>query len=149
MANDKSLLLVLDLRRKEENKSLEIFAQAQQKIAYYKEQIAKIIEYRQSYIDEIEQKAASGFAASDYIAYQAFLEKLDNIIEKQQRDLQLLEQDALMKQRLYFDKQKRRKIIESLLEKHRLERIKQENIREQKLLDEFVVAQVHRKNNAH
>ena len=44
------------------------------------------------------------------------------------------------KRQFYLNRQKDRKIIETLLEKHRIKRQKEELKREQKLLDEYVVS---------
>ena len=49
--NDKALLLVLDLREKQEQHALEIYIQAQNKITAFKQQIAQIEQYKESYIN--------------------------------------------------------------------------------------------------
>lgn len=146
MSQDRALQLVLDLRKKQEQEALEHYSAVMQKVNYFKDQIQKVREFKQNYIDELNNLGQKGFAANVYLSYQNFLDKLDNIIEKQSKELSLLEQQAKAKQLEYFEKQKQRKIIESLLEKHRLNRIALENKREQKLLDEFVTSQFTRRS---
>lgn len=66
-----------------------------------------------------------------YMSYQQFLSKLDKIKFRQEAGLiQLQNQEERAKQN-YLDKQKRRKIIESLLEKHKQERLLKEAKAEQ------------------
>lgn len=148
MANeDKALLLVLDLRKKEEKQALEIFTAAMNKVEDFKRQIAEIKRYKQEYINDMENKGRMGVSTMTLLSYQAFLQKLENIEFRQEQDLYNLELDLERKRKFYLDKQKDRKIIEVLLENHKKERAKKEAMREQKLLDEYVIASTSRKKN--
>lgn len=148
--NDRALLKVLDLRKSEEEQALEIYQNALVAVANHEEGIKKIIEFRENYISDMSQKGAtSNFDALQYAAYQSFIEKLYKIEKKQIQDLEMLKRDAERKRLFYLEKQKRRKIIESLLEKHKQQRIKAELVLEQKLLDEYVVSMTSRRNNSY
>lgn len=145
-ANMKALQLVLDLRKREEETALEIYSIAMQQLAFFRDQIEKLKEYRMEYVHELEERGRKeGFRAGTYISFQGFLKKLDDIIARQIQQMHLLELDVDQKHKIYLMRQKRRKIIEKLIEKYEEQRIKAENKAEQKLLDEFAVAQVHRR----
>ena len=145
--NVKALHLVLDLRKKQENTALEHYIAAKNKVASYKDQIAQIDGYKQSYIDDMQRAGMNGFSAQRLLTFQDFLNKLDAIKARQEYELQLCIADMDKKNKLYLQAQKNRKIIESLLEKHKQQRIKAELIKEQKLLDEFVVAHAARRSS--
>ncbi len=146
--NDRALLKVLDLRKSEEEQALEFYQHALGAVANHEEGIKKIIEFRENYISDMSKKGAtSNFDALQYAAYQSFIEKLYKIEKKQIQELEMLKRDAERKRLFYLEKQKRRKIIESLLEKHKQQRIKAELVAEQKLLDEYVVSMTARRNS--
>ena len=142
--NDKALLLVLDLREKQEQNALEIYIQAQNKITAFKQQIAQIEQYKESYINEMQQRGMTGFSAQILLSYQDFLDKLDDIKKRQEQQLALAIAETERKREAYLQAQKQRKIIDTLLEKHKIQRQKLEAIKEQKLLDDFVVSHASR-----
>ena len=84
-------------------------------------------------------------ATSAMISYQSFIAKLDVVIDRQEEDLERLRANSHRLELIYLDKQKERKIIESLIEKHRLEAQRKELKAEQKLNDEFAMIATHRK----
>ena len=129
MSGDKALLLVLDLRKKEEDSALEMWTDAKNAVINFERKI---------YENEMTVKSKNGMDMNMYMSYQQFLSKLDKIKFRQEAGLiQLQNQEERAKQN-YLDKQKRRKIIESLLEKHKQERLLKEAKAEQKLTDDIV-----------
>lgn len=140
MAVDRALHLVRDKRQSDEEKALEDWVFCRNQVASYEQQIKQVEEFRLSYISEMEQEGRLGLTGTKLLAYQAFIEKLDNIALKQRQELKRLQMLTEQKRQMYLTRQKDRKIIETLLEKHRLKRLKEEQRREQKLLDEYVVS---------
>ena len=106
----------------------------------FEQQIKQVEDFRFNYIGEMENEGRNGLTGNKLLAYQAFIEKLDNIALKQRQELQRLQMLTEQKRQFYLNRQKDRKIIETLLEKHRIKRQKEELKREQKLLDEYVVS---------
>lgn len=141
----KTLHLVLDLRQKEEDTARQIYQDAVRQVTLFREQIKRLQDYRVEYVQELETQGRSGFSAATYISYQGFLKKLDDIILRQLQQLAMLEIDAQYRQRIYLERQKRRKVIEKLIEKQLQERLRAENRAEQKALDDFVVTQSYRR----
>lgn len=138
MSGDKALLLVLDLRKKEEDSALEMWTDAKNAVINFERQIEQLKQFEKIYENEMTVKSKNGMDMNMYMSYQQFLSKLDKIKIRQEAGLiQLQNQEERAKQN-YLDKQKRRKIIESLLEKHKQERLLMEAKAEQKLTDDIV-----------
>lgn len=138
MSGDKALLLVLDLRKKEEDSALEMWTDAKNAVINFERQIEQLKQFEKIYENEMTVKSKNGMDMNMYMSYQQFLSKLDKIKIRQEAGLiQLQNQEDRAKQN-YLDKQKRRKIIESLLEKHKQERLLREAKSEQKLTDDIV-----------
>lgn len=138
MSGDKALLLVLDLRKKEEDSALEMWTDAKNSVINFERQIEQLKQFEKIYENEMTVKSKNGMDMNMYMSYQQFLSKLDKIKIRQEAGLiQLQNQEERAKQN-YLDKQKRRKIIESLLEKHKQERLLKEAKSEQKLTDDIV-----------
>ena len=138
MSGDKALLLVLDLRKKEEDSALEMWTDAKNAVINFERQIEQLKQFEKIYENEMTVKSKNGMDMNMYMSYQQFLSKLDKIKIRQEAGLiQLQNQEERAKQN-YLDKQKRRKIIESLLEKHKQGRLLREAKAEQKLTDDTV-----------
>lgn len=140
MPEDRALHLVLDKRQHDEEKAFEDWVFCRSQVAMFEQQIKQVEDFRFNYIGEMENEGRNGLTGNKLLAYQAFIEKLDNIALKQRQELQRLQMLTEQKRQFYLNRQKDRKIIETLLEKHRIKRQKEELKREQKLLDEYVVS---------
>lgn len=147
MAQDRALHLVLDLRKKEEEKAQELFVQTLQEVARYEKQIAQIYDYKKLYADEMAAAGARGFSAVQLTAYNDFIHKLEVIAERQEQELLQLRQVSEQRRAQYLEKQQQRKVIETLIQKHEQARIKAELKAEQKLLDEYVTARAARQRS--
>lgn len=138
MSSDKALLLVLDLRKKEEDKALEMWTQAQSAVVSFQKQIEQLKQFEQIYIQEMNVKSNNGVSMTTYMSYQQFISKLDGIKHRQEAGLVELEEQEKRAMANYLEKQKQRKIIDSLLEKHKKQRLLLEAKAEQKLTDDIV-----------
>lgn len=138
MSSDKALLLVLDLRKKDEEKALEMWTQAQNAVVSFQKQIEQLKQFEQIYIQEMNVKSNNGVSMTTFMSYQQFISKLEGIKRRQEAGLVELEAQEKRAMDNYLEKQKQRKIIDSLLEKHRNERLALEAKAEQKLTDDIV-----------
>ena len=148
MAGDRALSLVRDKRQRDEEKSLEDWVFCRNQVTNYEAQIKQVEEFRLSYIAEMQNEGRQGLTGTNILAYQAFIEKLDNIALKQRQELERLKMLTEQKRQIYLTRQKERKIIETLIEKQQQKRLKEEQRREQKLLDEFVVSSYSRRQQS-
>ena len=138
MSSDKSLLLVLDLRKKAEEESLRMWSDAKKAVQSFKDQLAQLEQFAKIYEVEMQSKSKNGLDMTMYQSYVQFLDKLEKIKIRQENGLKQLEQQEQRAQQFYLEKQKERKIIESLLEKHKIQRRIKEAKAEQKLADDLV-----------
>ena len=138
MSSDKSLLLVLDLRKKDEDRALEMWSDAKNAVASFEQQIEQLKQFEKIYQNEMASKSKSGMDMNMYFTYQQFLDKLENIKVRQEAGLVQLQEQEVRARDNYLEKQKQRKIIESLLEKHKKQRLLAEAKAEQKLTDDIV-----------
>lgn len=148
MAQDRALNLVRDKRQSDEEKALEDWIYCKNQVANYELQIKQVEDFRLNYIAEMQNEGRKGLTGTKILAYQAFIEKLDNIAIKQRKELERLKMMTEQKRQIYLSKQKDRKIIETLLEKKQQMRLKQEQKKEQKLLDEYVVSSFTRRQQS-
>ena len=138
MSSDKSLLLVLDLRKKAEEDALRMWSDARKAVQSFKDQLAQIEQFAKIYEVEMQSKSKNGLDMTMYQSYVQFLDKLEKIKVRQENGLKQLEQQEQRAQQFYLEKQKERKIIESLLEKHKIQSRIKEAKAEQKLADDLV-----------
>lgn len=148
MAADRALSLVKDKRQRDEEKALEDWVFCRNQVSNYENQIRQVEEFRMNYISEMQAEGRNGLTGTKILAYQAFIEKLDNIAVKQRQELKRLEMLTEQKRQLYMTRQKERKIIEKLIEQQTQKRLKEEMRREQKMLDEFVVSSYTRRQSS-
>ena len=138
MSDDKALLLVLDLRKKEEDKALELWTDAKNAVINFQKQIEQLVQFEGIYQRELEAKSRQALDMQAYLSYQQFIEKLSKIKLRQEAGLVQLQQQEQRAKDNYLEKQKQRKIIETLLEKHKLQRRIKEAKAEQRLTDALV-----------
>ena len=148
MAADRALSLVKDKRQRDEEKALEDWVFCRNQVSNYENQIRQVEEFRMNYISEMQAEGRNGLTGTKILAYQAFIEKLDNIAVKQRQELKRLEMLTEQKRQLYMTRQKERKIIEKLIEQQTQKRLKEELRKEQKMLDEFVVSSYTRRQSS-
>lgn len=148
MAADRALSLVKDKRQRDEEKALEDWVFCRNQVSNYENQIRQVEEFRMNYISEMQAEGRNGLTGTKILAYQAFIEKLDNIAVKQRQELKRLEMLTEQKRQMYMTRQKERKIIEKLIEQQTQKRLKEEMRREQKMLDEFVVSSYTRRQSS-
>ena len=148
MAADRALSLVKDKRQRDEEKALEDWVFCHNQVSNYENQIRQVEEFRMNYISEMQAEGRNGLTGTKILAYQAFIEKLDNIAVKQRQELKRLEMLTEQKRQMYMTRQKERKIIEKLIEQQTQKRLKEELRREQKMLDEFVVSSYTRRQSS-
>ena len=86
----------------------------------------------------MQSKSKNGLDMTMYQSYVQFLDKLEKIKIRQENGLKQLELQEQRAQQFYLEKQKERKIIESLLEKHKIQRRIKESKAEQKFADDLV-----------
>lgn len=144
--SDRTLGKLLDLRHRQEQEALKYYLSERDHLARFQEQMVLIENYRQDYIDQMHARGRAGVSTLALTSYQAFLEKLDAIIQRQRIDEEALKHRVELLNQNYLKKQQARKIIENLIEHHKKEREKLEAKREQRLNDEFGLLSMYKKS---
>ena len=138
MAGDRTLIKVLDLRKKSEDEALKKWSDSQQQVSVFTSQLEKLQSFRDLYVQEMQQHQGHNMDMQQYLAYQGFIDRLDKTYERQQLMLtKLKEQTAALKD-AYLKSRQDRRIIESLIEKHKQTALKAEERAEAKFADELV-----------
>ena len=75
MSDDKALLLVLDLRKKEEDKALELWTDAKNAVINFQKQIEQLVQFEGIYQRELEAKSRQALDMQAYLSYQQFIKK--------------------------------------------------------------------------
>ena len=69
MSGDKALLLVLDLRKKEEDSALEMWTDAKNAVINFERQIEQLKQFEKIYENEMTVKSKNGMDMNMYMSY--------------------------------------------------------------------------------
>ena len=141
MAHDRALLKVLELRKKQEDEACSKWAESERQLKVFADQLQKLSSFRDLYIGELNSNSTkANFGMQQYLAYQGFIERLDQTYERQSKlYANMQEKSALLKEQ-YLRCHQERQVIEALLEKHRQQILKAQAKAEAKFNDELVSA---------
>lgn len=138
MSDDRALEKVLDLRKRNEDKAMKQWADAQAQENSFRVQLQRVREFKALYIEEMKQKTGQSLDMNHYLAYQGFIDKLEGVEERQAQALAQMEERVRTLKQAYLKRRQEREIIESLIKKHREARLKKEAMAEAKLSDDLV-----------
>ncbi|MGX5915151.1 flagellar export protein FliJ [Aliidiomarina sp. Khilg15.8] len=137
--NTKALNLVLDMEKKKEDQAAVMLQQARQQHMLQARRLEGLEQYRTEYLNSALEMGRDGLQSMRFGHYHAFVGKLDTGIEQQREKLNRLEQVVEQRQRLWLEKQQRRKSIEHLLEKHDQSVAQKRQRQEQATADEYAM----------
>ncbi|HAH70503.1 MAG TPA: flagellar export protein FliJ [Succinivibrionaceae bacterium] len=140
MADDRALTKVLELRKKHEDDERGKWAESLKQIEAFEAQLNRLDAFKKLYLKELAGQQGKDLSVQHYLAYQGFIDRLDTTYERQQKVLEDLKQRSEILRQNYLTARQDRRIIESLLERHRLAAIKAQNKAEARMNDEFVTA---------
>ncbi|MGN0908044.1 MAG: flagellar export protein FliJ [Succinivibrio sp.] len=144
MASDRGLERVLDLRKKAEDAAQTKWSQSLAAVASCQAQIDKLAQFRALYLKEMEQKSVSVLSMNQYLAYEDFINRLDDAARRQAQVLDGLKQRSEQCREEFIKARQQRKIIESLIDSHRKKRLAEEARAEAKLSDDTVSSKMAR-----
>ena len=138
MAGDRTLVKVLELRKKAEDEALKKWSDAQRQLTAFISQLDKIKSFRNLYVQEMLEHNAQVTDLQHYLSYQGFIERLDKTYERQMSMLSKLKEQSESLKESYLKSRQQRCIIESLIDKHRMHSLKMEASAEAKISDDLV-----------
>ncbi len=129
---------VLKVEIEREQAAANNFRAAQNQLLELQQKLTQLQQYRIDYIEGIKRDgSAAGLAASRYQQHLSFVGKLDLACEQQ---LKFISKATLLvdqRRREWIAKQQRKKAIELLIEKKKVEAMQRQTRIEQQLMDEF------------
>lgn len=134
---DKQLKMVAEWERDKEDKLAHTFQQAQQHAQFNKQKLNSLEQYRLDYLRQTQVKAKLGVGAISFGQYQSFISKLDKACEQQSQLLSKALLVAEQRKTQWLQQQRKRKAVDMLLDKKRLQRLHKEDRIEQQMLDEI------------
>uniref|UniRef100_A0A6A7G1N2 Flagellar export protein FliJ n=1 Tax=Hirondellea gigas TaxID=1518452 RepID=A0A6A7G1N2_9CRUS len=141
------LKLVYEQKQKQVTSALQAYKKAQNILFEQRQQLQNLQQYRRQYTEQLSVKGALGLSVSELRKYQQFIVQIDLGLSKQQQMLVKLEYDVHAYKKSWLECQINSKAIAMLLHKKALKEEKIENIKEQKLLDEFTIFQYFQKRS--
>lgn len=102
------------------------------------DQLETLRGYRGDYVAQFKTKGQNGIAASRLQDYLAFVQKLDRAIEGQVKVVQSMEVKVSEHQQAFKKTNSRKKIVENLIEKSKVQEIADEGRKEQNTADDRV-----------
>lgn len=145
---DKSLHLVLEMEQRREEQFALRMQQARQQCEYQRKRLQGLENYRTEYLNGALSKGQDGLQSMRFGHYHAFIGKLDEGIGQQRVKLQRLEAVVEERKQQWLEKQQRRKAIEQLIEKKRIEAAQKQARIEQKNADEYAMQGFMRRQRA-
>lgn len=130
--------IVSDLYQREENQAADVCEGFRLRI----EQEVQKLEDLDSYYREYEQRfnqQRSGLRALDIVSSRTFLNNLNEAIKGQQHVIQQFEEQYADKKRAWLAAHLKRENMDKLVVKYTQQEKKQEDLQEQKLLDDWVL----------
>lgn len=147
MSNADRLQLVLDLEKKKKDKAARMLAEAIGNLDKARNSMSQLTDYRSDYLNEAQAIGMKGVSASEFRNRQLLADRILGAIEQQAQSIDLYERQLEQVRKHYEKIYARVRSIELLIEKAEAEEAHKQNIREQKMLDEFSQAQHFRRKN--
>lgn len=147
MARD-PLQLVYEQRERQVEQAQQSYKQAQQALFAHRGELQNLNQYRSQYISQLTEKGSQGLSISELGKYQQFIVQIDEGITNHQQGLVKLEYAVHAQKKLWLESQVKCKAMAMLLDKKARAKVKEEDRKEQKLLDEFATFQFFKKGSS-
>lgn len=141
----KQLQMVVEIEQKKEDKMAGDYGRAQSDLAEHKDRLEALITHKKDYINDVLVQGAAGLKSQKLTQFQSFIAKLDNACAVQQEKVSVAEKVVEQRKAIWLGQRRKRKAIESLIEKQKLAKLTLEAKAEQRMFDEFATNQFFRK----
>jgi flagellar FliJ protein len=133
------LKLVADWEREKEDRLANDLNRARQELLLNQQKLKGLYQYKREYLVQLKNKGKDGLGALSFGQHQSFIDKLDKASEQQNYAIHQSKRLVEHRMGLWLEQQKKRKAIESLIDKQQLQLKKKQDKAEQQLLDEICV----------
>ncbi|GLQ32331.1 flagellar export protein FliJ [Litoribrevibacter albus] len=145
MSKADRLQLVLDLEKKKKDQAAKMLAEAISNLQKAQDSLSQLTEYRTDYLNQAQEIGKQGVSAIDFRNRQRLADRIMGAMEGQAQSINLYERQLEQVRKHYEKVYARVRSIELLIEKSIMEEERKENVREQKMLDDFSQAQAFRR----
>ncbi len=143
---DNALEFLLEQAKERENQAVLALGQARSELEGYYQQLEQIEKYRLDYCQQLVDRGQQGLTASQYSHLNRFLTTLDETLAKQKQAESHFKGQVEGCEQNWLESRKQRRSYEWMIEKKQAEKERQQNIREQKQMDEFATLQFSRRS---
>ena len=143
---DNALEFLVDQVKDRENQAVLALNQAHTELNGYYQQLEQIEKYRLDYCQQLIDRGKQGLSASQYTHLNRFLTTLDNTLSKQKQAESHFKNQVENCELHWLECRKQRRSYEWMIDKKHKEKQRLENVREQKLMDEFSTLQYSRRS---
>ncbi|MER2492217.1 flagellar export protein FliJ [Catenovulum sediminis] len=142
---NKQLMLVADIEKKKEDQLAQKYAQATQDLTQQHEKLAGLEKYQRDYMNTVIESGKQGLSSSGFQRLQSFITQLDKACHQQRDNIQKAEKVVDQRRALWLQQQRKRKSIETVIERQRkIEQLRLDR-EEQKMFDEYATNQATRR----
>lgn len=134
---DEQLQMVAKWEREKEQKLARDFQLAQQHANLNKQKLSSLEQYRLDYLKQIQKKATTGLVGQSFHQLQSFVGKLDKACQQQTQVHSRSVLVADQRKAQWLHQQRKRKAVEMLVEKKKLQKLARQERQEQQMLDEL------------
>ncbi|SDH52512.1 flagellar FliJ protein [Vibrio xiamenensis] len=142
---ENALDFLLEQSKERENQAVMALGQARTELDNYYRQLSQIEQYRLDYCQQLVERGQSGLTASQYTHLNRFLTSLDETLAKQKQAETHFKHQVENCEQHWMETRKQRRSYEWLMEKKHNERLRLQEKREQKVMDEFSTLQYARR----
>lgn len=133
------LEMVARWEQEKEDKAAQMFQQAQAFVVQNQQKLDGLLQYRLDYFKKIQARGMEGLEALSFSHHQTFIGKLDKACEQQRALIVNAKQAAQQRKDQWLVQQRKRKAVDLLLEKRRLEQQSKMDKQEQAMMDEVAL----------
>ncbi|WP_165311988.1 flagellar export protein FliJ [Vibrio ziniensis] len=144
---DNALEFLLEQAKSKEDKAVMALSKARSELEGYYQQLKQIEQYRLDYCQQLVTRGQAGLTASQYGHLNRFLTQLDETLSKQRQAEQHFKSQVDNCESYWLDVRKQRRSYEWLIEKKQTERLRIQEKRDQKMMDEFSTLSFNRRRN--
>ncbi len=136
MSRSQRLAPIQDYNRRREEQAAQRLQEANARLRRLEQQIEQLRSFRREYAEQINQLGQGGVSLHRVRLIQDFIARLDELIAEQEQQCQRLREDCEAARRAWLDEHRRRRALDTLVERYRDQERREAARAEQKAQDE-------------
>lgn len=143
MAKSTALETLIDLAQRETDAAAKRLGAALKAVEDAEQKLKMLLDYREDYVQRLEQAQMAGMTPMAYRNFVAFLDKLDNALNGQREVIKHAQYKSGAEKAAWQASERKRLSYRTLNERAAAEALRIENKRDQKAMDEHAARQTH------